>query len=293
MSKISLFGLGAMGQALAHRYIDTGYTTTVWNRTPEKAQSSGLIQKGAHQALTVAEGLEAADMVILCLLDNASVKETLGKAVTSLSGKTIVNLTNGTPTQARNLSEWTAAHGAEYIHGGIMAVPDMISSGSPHSVLLYSGKSTEVFTRIEPDLAHLGAAKFLGTDPGSASLHDLALLSGMYGLFSGFFHSTALVRSQSGTTAEGFLELLTPWLGAMTHYLGGLAKQIDSGDYTTQGSNIAMQVAGVENIIAASEEVGVTPAFILPIQKLMKRAAGEGHDNADISAVIEYVRTQE
>ncbi|KAL4819960.1 hypothetical protein BDW67DRAFT_193514 [Aspergillus spinulosporus] len=293
MSKISLFGLGAMGQALAHRYIDTGYTTTVWNRTPEKAQSSGLVEKGAHHALTVAEGLEAADLVILCLLDNASVKETLSKAVSSLSGKTIVNLTNGTPSQARDLSEWVAAHGAAYIHGGIMAVPDMISSGSPHSVLLCSGKSAEVFARIEPDLARLGAAKFLGRDPGSASLHDLALLSGMYGLFSGFFHSTALVRSQPGTTAEGFLELLTPWLGAMTHYLGALAKQIDSGDYTTQGSNIAMQVAGVENIIAASEEVGVTPAFIQPIQSLMKRAVGEGHGNADVSAVIKYVRTRE
>ncbi|KAL4752259.1 hypothetical protein BDW72DRAFT_171925 [Aspergillus terricola var. indicus] len=293
MSRISLFGLGAMGQALAHRYIDTGYTTTVWNRTPEKAQSSGLIQKGAHQALTVVEGLQTAGLVILCLLDNASVKETLSKAVTSLSGKIIVNLTNGTPAQARDLSEWATAHGAAYIHGAIMAVPDMISSASPHSVLLYSSKSVEVFTRIEPDLARLGAAKFLGTDPGSASLHDLALLSGMYGLFSGFFHSTALVQSQHGTTAEGFLELLTPWLGAMTHYLGVLAKQIDSGEYATQGSNIAMQVAGVENIIAASEEVGVTPAFILPIQKLMKRAAEEGYGKADVSAVIEYMRERE
>ncbi|KAL4739916.1 hypothetical protein BDV11DRAFT_214779 [Aspergillus similis] len=281
MSKISLFGLGAMGQALAHRYIDAGYTTTVWNRTPEKAQSSGLIQKGAHQALTVAEGLEAADL------------ETLSKAVTSLTGRIIVNLTNGTPAQARDLSEWATEHGAAYIHGGIKAVPDMISSGSPHSVLLYSGRSVEVFNRIEPDLARLGAAKFLSTDPGSASLHDLALLSGKYGLFSGFFHSTALVRSQPGTTAEGFLELLTPWLGAMTHYLGALAKQIDSGEYATQGSNIAMQVAGVENIIAASEEVGVTPAFILPIQKLMKRAAEEGYGTADVSAVIEYMRARE
>ncbi|KAL6229889.1 hypothetical protein BDW75DRAFT_224083 [Aspergillus navahoensis] len=285
MRKVSLFGLGSMGQALAHRYVDAGYTTTIWNRSPEKAQS--LIQKGAKQASTVAEGLEAADLIILCLLDNASVKETLSKATLSLRGKVIVNLTNGTPSQARELSDWAISYGSEYIHGGIMAVPEMI--GSPHSVLLYSGKSASVFNRIEPDLAHLGMSRFLGTDPGSASLHDLALLSGMYGLFSGFFHSTALVKSQPGTTALEFLQLLTPWLAAMTHYLGILAKQIDDGDYATKGSNMAMQVAGIENIIAASEEVGVTSAFILPIHRLMKRAVKDGYAAADVSAVIEFM----
>ncbi|KAL2813843.1 hypothetical protein BJX63DRAFT_207877 [Aspergillus granulosus] len=288
MSKITLFGLGAMGKALAVKYVDTGYTTTVWNRSSEKAQP--LLDKGAKLAPSVAEGLEASDLIILCLLDNSSVKETLCKATHSLPGKTIVNLTSGTPSQARELSDWVTSQGAEYIHGGIMAVPDMI--GSPHSVLLYSGKSAEAFGRIESHLAHLGTSKFLGTDPGSASLHDLALLSGMYGLFSGFFHATALIKSQSGTTASNFMQLLTPWLGAMTHYLGALAKQIDDGDYATQGSSMAMQVAGMGNIITASEQAGVSPDFIMPILMRMKQAAEEGYADADVSAVIEFTRLE-
>ncbi|RDW86490.1 NAD(P)-dependent oxidoreductase [Aspergillus mulundensis] len=292
MSQITLFGLGAMGQALAHRYLDKGYTTTIWNRTASKAHSSGLIAKGASQARTVTEGLEAADLVILCLLDNASVKDTLAQGIQALHGKTIVNLTNGTPSQARELSEWVGSLGAEYIHGGIMAVPDMIASGSPHSMLLYSGDGT-VFERVENHLAHLGVSKYLGADPGSASLHDLALLSGMYGLFSGFLHATALARSarlQTGMSAEDFVsQLLTPWLSAMTQYLAALAKQIDSGDYATQGSNIAMQVAGMENIVSASEDAGVTAAFILPILGLMKRAVQGGFGGADVSAVVEFM----
>ncbi|KAL4906194.1 hypothetical protein BDW74DRAFT_177215 [Aspergillus multicolor] len=292
MSKITVFGLGAMGQALAHRYLDVGYTTTVWNRTASKAYSSGLIGKDAKLALTVTEGLEAADLIILCLLDSASFKDTLGQGIRALAGKTIVNLTNGTPSQARELSEWVTSQGAEYIHGGIMAVPDMIASGSPHSALLYSGDAT-VFERIETHLAHLGITKFLGPDPGSASLHDLALLSGMYGIFSGFLHATALARSaqsQTGMSTESFVsQLLTPWLSAMTQYLSALAKQIDSGDYTTKGSNIGMQVTAVENIVTASEDVGVTAAFIRPIHELIKRAAQEGFGGADVSAIVEFM----
>ncbi|KAL2823249.1 hypothetical protein BDW59DRAFT_163413 [Aspergillus cavernicola] len=286
MSKqISLFGLGAMGKALALKYVETGYTTTIWNRSPGKAEP--LVARGAKLASTVADGIEASTLILICLLDNASVKETLSKATPSLPGKTIVNLTNGTPSQARQVSEWVTSFGAVYIHGGIMAVPDMI--GSPHSVLLYSGESPEAFDHIESDLAYLGTSKFLGTDPGSASLHDLALLAGMYGLFSGFFHSTALATSEAGTTASGFLQLLTPWLGAMTHYLGALAKQIDDGDYTTQGSNLAMQVAGIQNIVKASKEQGVSPAFILPIFERMGRAVEKGHGEDDVSAVIEFM----
>ncbi|KAL3432228.1 hypothetical protein BDV09DRAFT_206118 [Aspergillus tetrazonus] len=236
MPNISPFGLDAMGHALAHRYLEAGYTTTVWNRTASKAHSSGLTKKGAREALAVAEGLKAADLIILCLLNNAS------------------------------LSDWITFHGAEYIHGGIMAVPDMVSSGSPHSVLRYSGDH-DVFKRIESHLAHLGVSKFLGPDPGSASLHDLALLSGMYGLFSGFLHATTLARS-------GQSDLLV--------------KQIDSGDYATQGSNLAMQVAGVENIVTASEDAGVTAAFRRTIHGLMKKAVQERFGGADASAVIEF-----
>ncbi|KAL4923622.1 NAD(P)-dependent oxidoreductase [Aspergillus undulatus] len=281
--QVSVFGLGAMGKALALQYIGTGYTTTVWNRSSEKAQA--LLAQGARLASKVADGVEASNLIILCLLDNPSVKETLSKATSSLPGKIIVNLTNGTPSQARELSEWVTSCGADYIHGGIMAVPDMI--GSTHAVILHSG-STKAFARVEADLAHLGTAKFLGTDPGSASLHDLALLSGMYGLFSGFFQATALARSH-GTSATDIIDILKPWLTAMTHYLGVLAQQIDAGDYATQGSNLAMQVAGMQNLVDTFAEQGVTPALILPFRDLMRRALEGGYGSADVSAVIEFM----
>ncbi|KAL3481333.1 NAD(P)-binding protein [Aspergillus californicus] len=284
-NKVSLFGLGAMGTALAHKYIDAGYNTTVWNRSPEKAQS--LVSRGAKFAFTITKAIETSDLLIVCLLDNTSVKQILSQATSSLPSKTIVNLTNGTPSQARDLSEWATSFGAIYIHGGIMAVPNMI--GSPAAMLLYSSSTPEVFSRIEPDLAHLGTSKFLGPDPGSASLHDLALLSGMYGLFSGFFQATALVRSQPGTTATGFLELLAPWLTAMTLYLGALAQQIDSGDYKTQGSNLEMQVAAMQNIVGALDEQGVSRAFMQPIMELMQRAVEGGFGGADLSAIVEFM----
>ncbi|KAE8386454.1 hypothetical protein BDV23DRAFT_163209 [Aspergillus alliaceus] len=282
--QISIFGLGAMGRALAEKYLDHDYETTVWNRTTAKA--SPLVEKGAKLASTISDGLSASDLILFCLLDNHAVEGTLRDTSHILPGKTIVNLTNGTPNQARKLAGLVTSHGARYIHGGIMAVPAMV--GSPHAVLFYSGGSLELFQNIESHLSLLGTGKYLGLDAGSASLHDLALLSGMYGLFSGFLHATALIKSEKGNTATGLLPLLTPWLSAMMGYLGSIANQIDEGDYATQGSNLVMQLAGVENIIAAGEEQGVSSQTILPMKALMEKAVGEGHGPEDLSALIEF-----
>ncbi|OGM39777.1 oxidoreductase [Aspergillus bombycis] len=287
MSKhISIFGLGAMGAALAARYLEHGYKTTVWNRTTAKA--TPLVEQGAKLASTISEGINASDLIIICLLNNEAAEDILRDVFHSLSSKTIVNLTNGTPYQARNLADFVTSNGARYIHGGIMAVPAMI--GSPHAVLLYSGGSFELFQSIESHLSLLGMSKFLGTDAGSASLHDLALLSGMYGLFSGFLHAVALIKSEQSKTATGLLPLLTPWLSAMMGYLSSIASQIDEGDYATQGSNLEMQLVGVENILKAGKEQGISSQMILPMKALIEKAVGEGHGGEDLSVLIDYFK---
>lgn len=187
------------------------------------------------------DGINASDLIIICLLDNAAVQATLDGALDHLQGKTIVNLPNETSDQARKLSNLIVSHGARYIHGGIMATPSMI--GSPHALVLYSW-SPEAFKATEANLSVLAKCVFLGEDAGFASLHDLSLLSGMYGLFSGFLHATALVRSS--TPAVKFMDLLVPWLGAMTEYTEGMSTQIDEGRYVSEGSNLAMQLVAIQ-----------------------------------------------
>lgn len=92
-------------------------------------------------------------------------------------------------------------------------------------------------------LEGLGAATYLSADAGLASLHDLALLSGMYGLLAGFLHATALVDSE-GVRAGAFLELLTPWMTAMMGDLPQYAEKIDSGRHGVNVvSNLGMQAA--------------------------------------------------
>lgn len=56
---------------------------------------------------------------------------------------------------------------------------------------------------------------YVGSDPGFAALHDVALLSAMTGMFAGVSHAFALIAEEDISPVR-FAGLLTDWLVAMT-----------------------------------------------------------------------------
>jgi len=274
-----------MGQALAACLVRQEHMVTVWNRTPGKATS--LLAQGAREAESAAHAIAESELTIMCVLDYAAADSVISGVSSVLSGQTLVNLTNGTPRQARATSERAAAFGAHYLDGGIMATPPMI--GGEHALILYSG-SQPAFDTHADTLKALGAATYVGDDAGLASLHDLALLSGMYGLFAGFLHASALMESE-GINALDFLSLLEPWLTAMTGALPDLAERIDSGVHTEDvASNLGMQAVAIDNILVASQEQGIATDLLDPMQKLMRQRVADGFGEDELSGIFELIR---
>lgn len=285
MTDISIIGLGAMGHALATAFLSGDHRVTLWNRTPGKA--ADLVARGAREATSLQEAIGASELVVMCVLDYAVADALIETAGPALAGRTFANLTNGTPARARTTAARVAALGGNYLDGGIMAIPPMI--GGEHAFILYSGDEA-AFARHEDAFAVLGQPVHLGADAGLASLYDLALLSGMYGLFSGFLHALALVRS-GGVSAESFAPMLGSWVGAMMEALPDFAARIDSGDHARDAmSNLAMQTTAVENILTASREQGVDGALLAPLLPLMRRRIEDGFGADEVSGLFELIR---
>ncbi|WP_069169659.1 NAD(P)-dependent oxidoreductase [Streptomyces griseus] len=281
--QVSVLGLGAMGGALAGALLKAGNGTTVWNRSPEKAED--LAAQGAEAAATAGDAVRAGRLVIVCLLDHASVREVLEPLTGDLAGRTLVNVTTTTPAQAREMADWAARAGIAYLDGGIMAVPQMI--GHPGASVLYSG-SADAFDRYRSLLELWGAATYFGEDPGLASLYDLALLAGMYVMFAGFMHGAAMV-APAGMTARRFAAMAAPWLTAMTGALDGLAAVVDGGDYTVEGQQ-SLEFSGLGDLLDASADQGISTEVVAMVQRLIRRQIDAGHGEEGFSRIIESIR---
>ncbi|WP_280210856.1 NAD(P)-binding domain-containing protein, partial [Nocardia cyriacigeorgica] len=95
---VTVLGLGAMGRAFAATLLKGGRSVTVWNRTPGK--DGELVAAGASSAAALTDAVAASPVIIVLLLDHASVHATLDPVAEQLSGRAVINLTSTTPEES-------------------------------------------------------------------------------------------------------------------------------------------------------------------------------------------------
>lgn len=281
---VAVLGLGSMGRALATTLLRADHPVTVWNRTPGRAGE--LVAQGASEAETVHGAVSAADLVVVCLYDEPSVRATLETAVASVRDRAVVNLTTMTPDAARDTGRWLESHGAHYLDGAIMATPGLI--GTPHAAILYSG-SRAVFDEHRALFDRWATSTYDGEDAGMAALFDLAMLSGMYSLFAGFLHGAAMVQS-AGVPAAEFGRRAEPFLAAMTGALPESAKVVDGRDYRDPVQSLDWTSTVLDVIAAASREQGVEPVPVDMVRQIVRHQIDAGRGGEDFDRIIESLR---
>ncbi|MGW2051405.1 NAD(P)-dependent oxidoreductase [Streptomyces sp. NPDC001858] len=281
---VTLLGLGAMGGAMARAWLAAGHPLTVWNRTT--ARAAALAAEGASVADSAAEAVAANTLIVVCLLDDASVDEVLDGV--DLAGKDLVNLTTSTPAEARARARLAHGRGARYLDGGIMAVPPTIGVPQAGGYVFYSG-SRELFERHRDTLNVPAGTAYVGVDAGFAALHDVALLSAMYGMFAGAAHAFALIRKED-IDPGSLAPLLADWLVAMAPAVHQTAAHLRCGDYTKDVvSSLAMQVAGTPTFLNTAEEQGVNAELLRPYFDLMRRRLAEGSGAEGLTGVVDLL----
>src|SRR5260221_14329656 len=129
-----------MGSALARCLLAAGHDVTVWNRSPAKADP--LVRQGAVAAESLSAAVAASPVVLICIDSYRSPQAVFEAPADAglLSGRTIVQLSTGSPAGARSAEAWFTAAGARYLDGAILAGPSAI--GAPATTILYAGRRT-------------------------------------------------------------------------------------------------------------------------------------------------------
>ncbi len=274
-----------MGSALARAATQAGHSTIVWNRSAGKA--SALAEAGARVAVNPADAVDA-EVIVVCLFDHASVHEVLDPLADRLTGRRLINLTTTSPEGSRELADWAAGVGADYLDGGIMATPEMI--GTSQSNVLYSG-SQRLYDDHRELLELWGRPEYFGADAGMASLYDLALLSGMYLMFAGFFHGAAMVGT-AGVPAKEFAARSADFLQSVVYAVNEFAEVVDGGDYSVPGQQ-SLEFSDLSDMVNASKGVGISTELVDAMQRLIRRQIDAGHGTDGFTRIIESIKNPE
>ena len=285
---VTTLGLGRMGSALARAMGRAGHTVTVWNRTVSRAVP--LRDLGVVVADSVASACASSDVVVVSVNDYETTRELLdGDAVASaLRGRVLVQLTSGTPSQARELAEWAAEHGVAYIDGKIVGYPSAI--GTPDAVIFYAG-SAAAFDAAKPLLAELsGDPVYVGDDPGQAATIDGALIINMMSIYVANMVGRAMCEAE-GIAPETwglFSELM---LAAAPALVGDLNALLERKDFSGDEASLTTWAHGADLIRDGLAESGVDTTLAACIAGLAHRTIERGHGGDGFAAIYETVTT--
>jgi 3-hydroxyisobutyrate dehydrogenase-like beta-hydroxyacid dehydrogenase len=288
IKKATVIGLGQMGTTLAKLLMRENYNVTVWNRTKQKADA--LVKEGATFVSDVADAIKASNIIVVCVLDYSATKDILFKQdVTSiLSGKTIIQLTTGSPDDARELEVWTNQQGAYYIDGAIQVAPEQMAR--PDTTIFVSGKK-DAFNITEAVLKIFGGnIKYLGEKVSAAAAMDLASLSYLYGSLLGFFHAVSI------SEAEGFpagllgniIREVTP---GFTEFMQHEAGVIESGNFAITQSPLSISVEATQRILRSSQSYKINTEVAELSASFFLRAKVAGYEKEELASLIKIFRS--
>ena len=290
-TNVSVIGLGAMGSALAKAFLANHHHVTVWNRTASKCVP--LEQAGAKVAESVAEAVDASQVIVISLLDYTVTNSLLQtpEVLDKLKGKVIVQLSTGNPKEARESEAWANKNGAAYLDGAILEYPAGI--GMKESVIFYSG-SEDIFEANKSLLLSLsGNPRFVGNGAGHAATLDYSTISIYFGASMGFLHGAAICDSE-GFPIDKYLSSAIPLLsGVIVDTMRMSEQMISKGNYAATEAALDVHTAGLEHMLQFVKGTGVDGAFMECRLGYCKRAVASGHSQDELTAVFEVMKKKQ
>jgi len=150
--RISVLGMGRMGESIALRLLAGGHQVTVWNRSPGKAAEP--VARGATEVRSVAEAAAGADAVITSLANDDAVRALVlgeGGLAGRLGGAVYIDASTISPALSAELAGAIDA----FVAMPVLGNPEAVRAGT---ALYLLGGPAPVLERVEPVVAALTSA---------------------------------------------------------------------------------------------------------------------------------------
>ncbi|WP_372592973.1 NAD(P)-dependent oxidoreductase [Actinotalea sp.] len=283
MTSIGFLGLGTMGRGMIANLVTAGHDVTVWNRTPGRAEDL----TGVRVATTIADAVQGREVVMICLSDDAAVRQVVlgadGVASAADPGTVVIDLSTISPDLSDEEAAAFATAGVPFLDAPVFGSKGEAASGGLWVVV---GGPAETLERVRPVLDvvsetvhHMGPngsgarMKLVGNLLVAAQLHALG-------------ESLALARS-AGLDLSRVLEVL-----AVTDFrspiFDGVGPMVLDGDYSTSFA-LRLMLKDARLIQEFAAQVGAPVPGVDLAEGTIAAAVDRGYGEENASALIKVI----
>ena len=284
-NKVLVIGLGSMGSAFAMTLLKNNYKVSIWNRTASKAKP--LIKAGAIQAASIAEGVGANNLIVICVSNYEDTKLLL-EDCGDLSDKTLIQLTTASASDAKTMEAWAIQKGGLYLDGEILFGPSDV--GTKEAMLVVAG-SQEAWRVGEPVVNYLGAnSRYLGENVTEPTALNAAAILPMLGGIMGMIQGIQIVEKE-GMDVGKCVDIIADIFESGDAY--GIRRQgnaIARNAFSDSDEAIETWEAACTRLIEGYAGRGINFELLQLMRDHLKRAMEAGYGGEEVAAVIKVMR---
>ena len=280
MTRVAFIGLGRMGHGMTGRYLDAGFTVTLWNRS--KAKAEDLIARGAHWATSPEDAAIDADAVVTMVADDEASRQVWltkdGAAATMKAGAIAIECSTVSYDHALNLARELHSRGLVYIDCPVTGLPDAAAAGK---LTLLVGADSADLERARPFLEPIGSTIRHFGAVGSGTVYKL--INNLMGAIqiAGLAEGLAIAE-QAGLDMKLVLESIQSGVAAspqvLRHSRRMVARDFSGATFTAalRHKDAAYAVALAESLLADKPLVGRAAVEAYARAKAVAPDADEG-----------------
>lgn len=281
-NEVAVLGCGNMGSAFVRALLAADKKVAAWNRTPARAEA--LADAGADVHTDANSAVAASAVTIICVGGADDVREVITAVGPETFGdRLVINVTSGTPEQARELAGWATSQGLRYLDAAILAYPEQI--GEESTRLLVAG-SEELWDQQKDLIFTLGGSSaYTGSDFGSAAVVDTGLIGSFYfATLVAFVEATRYVTS-AGVPHALISDLLGDVATTLPHQLRLILGRIEADDFATDEATLQVYAAAAQSFSAAMDADGKAPVARLTAE-ILQKGIDAGLGELDLAAIV-------
>jgi 3-hydroxyisobutyrate dehydrogenase-like beta-hydroxyacid dehydrogenase len=280
-STIGFIGLGAMGQIMARRLLNSGFRVVAYDHTSRK--TAALVTKGAVPAPSVRQLARKSEVIISCLPNDEAVLSVYlgpeGVLACASPGSIVIEMSTVSPDTSRMLHRMGIERGIEVLDVAISGSTPAAEAGA---LTLLGGGDAKVFESCQPIFSAIAKQYFLMGPSGSGTAMKL-VVNTLLGVNMQAIAEAVAFGEKAGLDRELLLNVLSKTAVISPAHQNKLLRA-EHDDYSPQFP-LRLMNKDFRLILEKASEVGAPmPLTAAALQVNAARNAVNG--NEDFSSVI-------